>query len=135
MGEANFSSSYPYPLTFQVTVPGNGGGVAGSANIYSLLTTGQKAILDSAMGNGLKVMAVQATPTAAVNYYHANLSSAGPWTVDSTNAGGFPIGANQKPNEIMPVTDGDKRLFFLSQSASTVPMSVTLYCVAKDMIG
>lgn len=136
MGESNFLSTYPFPISVTVTVPGNGGGVAAAQNIYSLLSAGQKALLDSGLTNGLKVMSMQVSPPSAVVYYHATLATPpGPWTVDTANAGGFPIAANQKPNEVIPVTDGDKRIFWLSAAAGSVVMPVVLLCVPNSAIG
>lgn len=128
MGEAQIRTTYDAILAYSITVPGNG---SAYANINSLLTTNQKAEIASLFGSGYFVCGVTITPASAINWKHALPGSPGTVSPDSN---GFPILANQKPNELIPMIAAQTNVFLQSASASPVVTSISLLCVSKDTL-
>jgi hypothetical protein len=128
MGEAQIRTGYDYVLTFSITAPGNG---SAYASINSLLTTAQKAEINAAQTAGFMVCGVVMTPVAAINFAHSTPGA--PGTV-SPNANGFPVLANQKPNEVVPCINGHTTLCVQSQTGSPVVVAIGLLCVSKDTL-
>lgn len=129
MGEAQIRTTFDHRLTYQVTAPGNG---TAAAQIYSLLTGAQQTELNAALGAGFVVASLQLSPIAtAINYFHAVPSNM--TFVLSTNSNAMSIGIGQKPNEVIPVMQADKKIFIQSSTVGAVVVQVVLDCVSKDL--
>lgn len=128
MGEAQIRTAYDAILAYQITVPGSG---SAYANISSLLTANQKAEIASLSGSGYFVCGVIITPSAAINWEHALPGTPGTLSPDSN---GFPILANQKPNELIPMINAHINVFLRAAAAGTVSTSISLLCVSKDTL-